>query len=83
MKFDPAPWIGLPWPEAEPLLTAYSLRMQTVVTRPPGRPQGCGELRVVGMRDQGAMLLVVLAHRDYCSGDRPGSTHRTGDVSHG
>lgn len=57
--------VGLPWAEAEPILRAGGLTYTTVVTAPPNRPVGTGELRVVAQRPEPAGLLVVLAHREY------------------
>lgn len=65
----PAPWrwdlVGLPWSEAEPILQQRGLTYETVVTAPPNRPVGVGELRVVAERSRPEGLLLVLAHRDY------------------
>jgi hypothetical protein len=61
------PWdlVGLPWTEAEPILRARGLTYETVVTAPPGRPVGAGELRVVAQQPRLEGLLLVLAHRTY------------------
>lgn len=58
-------WIGRPWSLVEPLLRATGLTFETVVTRPPRRPVGVGELRVVAVRPRPEGLSVVLGHRDY------------------
>jgi len=62
--------VGLPWAEAEPILQARGLTYETVVTAPPNRPIGVGELRVVAERPRPGGRLVVLAYRDY---QRPSS----------
>lgn len=63
------PWrwelVGLPWAEAELILRARGLTYETVVTAPPNRPVGVGELRVVAERPRPEGLLLVLAHREY------------------
>lgn len=58
-------WIGRPWSLVEPVLLAAGLTFETVVTRPPRKPVGVGELRVVAVRPRPEGLSVVLAHRDY------------------
>lgn len=58
-------WIGRPWSQVEPLLAATGLTFEASVTRPPRRPVGVGELRVVAVRPRPDGLSVVLAHRDY------------------
>jgi hypothetical protein len=63
--------IGLPWSEAEPILRAKGLSYRTVVTAPPNRPVGEGELRVVGERHGQDVVELVLAYRTY---QRPFST---------
>lgn len=64
-----SPWrwdlVGLSWSEAEPVLQARGLSYTTVLTTPPNKPVGVGELRVVAEKPQATGLLVVLAHRDY------------------
>lgn len=61
------PWdlVGLPWTEAEPILKARGLTYDTVITAPPNRPVGAGELRVVAERPRPEGLLLVLAYRTY------------------
>lgn len=64
--------VGLPWAEAEHLLETLQVPYQTMVTRPPGRPEGVGELRVVGVRaTPDSPWVIILAHRDYRSGSPP------------
>jgi hypothetical protein len=58
-------WIGRPWAEVEPLIRADGLTYEAVVTRPPNRPVGVGDLRVVAVRPRPEGLSVVLAYRDY------------------
>ncbi|HLO01881.1 MAG TPA: hypothetical protein VK191_02075 [Symbiobacteriaceae bacterium] len=58
-------WIGRPWSLVEPQLAAAGLTYEAIVTRPPRKPVGMGELRVVAVRPRPAGLSVVLAHRDY------------------
>lgn len=57
--------VGLPWREAEPILSARGLTYETTVTAPPNRPNGAGELRVVAQRARPEGLLLVLAYREY------------------
>jgi len=63
------PWrwdlVGLPWSEAEPIAQARGLTYETVVTSPPGRRGGAGELRVVAQQQRPAGLRIVLAYREY------------------
>jgi hypothetical protein len=61
-RWDP---VGLPWAEAEPILKARGIAYETVVTAPPNRPVGVGELRVVAERPRPEGPLLVLAYRDY------------------
>ncbi|MCG0237998.1 MAG: hypothetical protein L6E13_01640 [Firmicutes bacterium] len=61
--------VGLPWPEAEELLRSLGIPYRTLVTRPPGRGEGVGEPRVVGVRPgPDAPWLVILAYPEYRSG---------------
>ena len=57
--------VGLSWAEAEPILSARGLTYETVITAPPSRPLGTGELRVVAERSRPEGPLVVLAYREY------------------
>ncbi len=57
--------VGLPWSEAEPILRARGLRYESVVTAPPNRSVGAGELRVVAERRRAEALQLVLAYREY------------------
>ncbi|HLN63401.1 MAG TPA: PASTA domain-containing protein [Symbiobacteriaceae bacterium] len=57
--------VGLPWAEAEAILAARGQVYTTVVTFPPNRPVGEGELRVVAEKPRPEGLLLVLAHRSY------------------
>lgn len=57
--------VGLPWSEAEPILQARGLTYDTVITAPPNRPEGTGELRVVAERPRPEGLRLVLAYRSY------------------
>lgn len=63
------PWaldlVGLPWTEAEPKLAGRGLTYETVITAPPGRQVGEGELRVVAQRPRPEGPLLVLAYRSY------------------
>jgi hypothetical protein len=69
VALPPVDWrgdlVGLPWAEAEPILQARGLTYETVITAPPNRPVGSGELRVVAERPRPERLLVVLAYRSY------------------
>jgi hypothetical protein len=58
-------WIGRPWSAVEPALIAAGVAYESVITRPPRKPVGSGELRVVAMRPRPSGLSVILAHRDY------------------
>lgn len=62
---EPPDLVGAPWAEAEPLLSARGLTYRTVITAPPGKPVGTGELRVVGQRQEGDTVVLILAHRAY------------------
>lgn len=57
--------VGLPWVEAEEILRTRGLPYETVLTAPPNRPVGIGELRVVAERPRPGGLVLVLAHREY------------------
>jgi|GEM_PF-1699087 len=57
--------VGLPWREAEQILQARGQRYETLVTAPPNRPVGVGELRVVAQRPRPEGLLLILAYREY------------------
>ncbi|HYG60162.1 MAG TPA: PASTA domain-containing protein [Symbiobacteriaceae bacterium] len=57
--------VGLPWAEAEQILRVRGLTYETVITSPPGRTLGTGELRVVAERPRPEGTLFVLAHREY------------------
>lgn len=57
--------VGLPWAEAEEILTQRGQRFETTVTAPPNRPIGLGELRVVAQRATERGVWLVLAHREY------------------
>jgi hypothetical protein len=61
------PWdlVGLPWGEAQQILADRGLTCETVVTAPPNRQQGVGELRVVAERPRPGGPLLVLAYREY------------------
>lgn len=61
--------VGLPWAEAEPLLQGRGTPYHTIITAPPQRPVGRGELRVVAQREEPSGLLLVLAHREYLRPD--------------
>lgn len=65
MTADPGALVGLPWAEVEPMLAARGLTVRTREVHPPGRPGGEGEIRVVGVRQTDAGLLILLAHRSY------------------
>lgn len=58
-------WIGRPWSEVQPQLAATGQTYEAILTRPPRKPVGVGELRVVAVRPRPTGLSVVLAHRDY------------------
>jgi hypothetical protein len=58
-------WVGRPWTLVEPQLAAAGLTYEAVVTRPPRKPVGVGELRVVAVRPRPSGLSVILAYRDY------------------
>lgn len=58
-------WIGRPWAAVEPALIAAGLTYEPFVTRPPRKPVGVGELRVVSIRPRPSGLSVILAYRDY------------------
>lgn len=60
-----ADWVGRPWSVVEPQLAGGGLTYEAVVTRPPNRPVGVGELRVVAVRPRPTGLSVILAHREY------------------
>lgn len=57
--------VGLPWEEARLVLTARGLPFEAIVTAPPNRPHGVGELRVVAERPRPGGSLLVLAYREY------------------
>lgn len=57
--------VGLPWTEAEQILRDRGLSFETVMTAPPSRPVGLGQIRVVAQRPDPGGLLLVLAHREY------------------
>lgn len=57
--------VGLPWREAERILQTRGQRYETLVTAPPNRPVGIGELRVVAQRPRPEGLLLILAYREY------------------
>lgn len=57
--------VGLPWTEAETLLRDRGHTYESMITAPPNRPVGVGELRVVAQRPRPEGLLLVLAHREY------------------
>lgn len=69
-------WVGRPWSAVEPQLADAGLTYEAVVTRPPNRPIGVGELRVVALRPRPDGLSVILAHRDYERDGEPPRTER-------
>lgn len=57
--------VGLPWTEAEAMLLQSGQSYEVMVTAPPNRPVGLGELRVVAQRATPEGLALVLAYREY------------------
>ena len=57
--------VGLRWEEAKAIADSRGLPYKTVLTAPPNRPIGTGDLRVVAQRPLPQGLLLVLAHREY------------------
>jgi hypothetical protein len=57
--------VGVPWHEAQLLLAERGLNYRTLLTSPPGRAVGSGDLRVVAQRTGPDGLVFVLAYREY------------------
>ena len=57
--------VGLPWDEARPILDRRGIPYSSLVTAPPNRTQGVGELRVVAERSRPEGTMLILAYRDY------------------